>query len=343
MLGHILAMSLLVGAALSCSLIDEQVSECEEELSVDYELQLVTNMSTEIKTELDQARDVPVAESLEKYLKTVFSDLAHDIDLSFYDILGDSLRLYHQRLIIDASQTSYSLNIPTSRYMHVGVANLEGEQVVSLVGDESCHGSRLHQEVADTLPIHRKGIFTSRKEMFVQRGLSQEFDVNLYMANCASALVLDTLGSSVRDVRVLTSGFATDFDVADSLYQFLYTPLLRAEQVEVSGEPDAQLCFVSVNFPSRQEAPAKSVVDSPDPFVSTAGKEGLWEIQVYTTLPDNTITRTILNVSKPLMAGQFRVIKGKVYGDGSLEPGDATISVSVSLDWKAGTEHEIVI
>lgn len=340
---HILTINLLAGLLFSCSLIDEKVSECEGEASVAYELQLVTNFATEIQTELDQVEDIPVATALENYLKPIFTDFAHDIDLSFYDVVGDSLRLFHHRLIVDASETNYPLSIPTNRYMHMGVANLEGQDAVSLVGDENCHGSRLHQVVADTIPIHKKGIFTSRKEMVIQRGLSQEFDVHLYMSNCASALVLDTLGSSVKDIRVFTSGFATDFDVADSLYQFLYTPIVRADKVDVGNEPGSQLCFVSVNFPSRQELPSKAVIDSPDPSLSTEGSEGLWEIRVLATLPDDTVTLTRLLVSKPLKPGQFRAIKGIVYDDGSLEPSDATITVSVSLDWKPGTEHVIVL
>ena len=43
--------SLLLTAG-SCSVIDEDQSDCVEQAKLDYELRLVTNMTTELRTEL---------------------------------------------------------------------------------------------------------------------------------------------------------------------------------------------------------------------------------------------------------------------------------------------------
>ena len=104
---------------------------------MDYELQLVTNVTTEIETELKLETDVAVSTALKTYLKDVFTDRAHDVDLSFYDVEGDMPRLHHERHIMDANQTSYTLNIPVHRYLHLGLANLESNTVLSLENDQN--------------------------------------------------------------------------------------------------------------------------------------------------------------------------------------------------------------
>ena len=105
-----------------CSLLDENLEDCEKDHLLNYELRLVTNMSTEINTQLetDISTDVELAAAaaLRNYLKNIFTDFAHDVDLSFYDVVEDSVRLHHEAHIMDANQSSYTLYIPVHRYMH---------------------------------------------------------------------------------------------------------------------------------------------------------------------------------------------------------------------------------
>lgn len=322
----------LLFALPACRYIDEDMASCAKEFELEYEMRLVTNMTTELETKLSIETDVAVAASLRTYLENVFTDRAHDVDLSFYDVFGDSLRLHHERHIMDATQSSYTLNIPVRRYMHVGLANLEDNRTFSLENDERCHRSRLQQQVADTLGTQRHGVFTARLPMDIKAGVDQEFNVSLYMANSATALVLDTLDSHIKDIRVYATGFATAFDVTDSLYRFQYSPIIRADQLEVKEDPRGQLCFATVNFPSR--GPETKAEEE---------KPVYWEYRVYSYLKDGTITETKLSITHPLEPAQLDILKAKVYGDGALEPSDVTVGVSVSLDWKPGMQHEVII
>ena len=317
-------------AVSSCSLVDEDLAACESEYQLAYELQLVTNITTELETELSLDTEAAVATSLKAYLNNVFTDRAHDVDLSFYAVEGEKNRLHHEHHIMDATQTSYTLRIPVNRYLHLGLANLENNASLALVGDQTSTGSRLQQEIADTLRPHREGVFTARSYMDVQEGKDQQFKVNLYMANCATALVLDTLGSGVKDIRVYAAGFATAFDVADSVYRFQHTPVIAADPVKVAT-PGSELCFATVNFPSRMPQ-------------TKAGEEEevtYWEYHVYSTLPGGSITETRLSVRRPLLPAQLEILKAKVYGNGALEPGDHTVGVDVNVDWRPGMDHEI--
>jgi len=315
--------------AAACSLVDEDLRDCAPDCEMDYELKLVTNMTTELQTELSLAADVNVSASLKSYLDQVFTDRAHDVDLSFYDVSGDQERLHHEKQIMDASQTSFTLHIPVRQYMHLAVANLERNDMVSLENDARCSEATLHQVVQDTLSPHPTGLFFARLPMDVQEGVDQEFDVRLRMLNCAAALVLDTLGSGVKDIRVYASGFATDFNLADSTYQYRYTPVFKTDKVDAGTQPGTKLCYATVGFPSRELENDTKAESSP------------WQFRVYSYLPNGSITETLVHVRKQLLAGQLKIVKATVFPNGALESDDQVVGVSVRLDWSPGLEHEI--
>lgn len=331
-----------VAAVTGCGLVDEDMRDCETDYSLDYQLKLVTNMTTELKTQLVLASEMSVQAALQKELQKVFVDNAHDVNLSFYDVEGDSLRLHHEAHVMNANQSSYTLYIPVRKYMHLAAANLEQNPQMSLTGDQKCHTARLHQEVRDTLDSHSAGIFSARKLMDVQEGVDQQFNVGLFMVNCAASLVLDTLGSHIRDVKVYTSGFATDFDMADSTYCFQYTPIIRTR--EVATPPGDPICFTSVQFPSREPEGTKSILDTDDPFTSEVADHALWQYRVYITLQDGSITETLLGVRVPLKAGQLKVVRGVVNKQGAAEPQGEykqVVTTTVQMDWNPGLDWEV--
>jgi hypothetical protein len=94
-----------------CTVIDDDLSECYDgqQLQMDYELRLVTNMTTEIKTQLSTQLEVGLAHALKEHLSSIFSDYAHDVDLSFYDTENNQPRLQHDQHIMDANQQSYRI------------------------------------------------------------------------------------------------------------------------------------------------------------------------------------------------------------------------------------------
>ena len=342
---HTLILAILAVALIpqGCSLVDENLTDCETDYVINYELRLVTNMTTELKTQLETELssdvDVAAAAALKDYLKEIFTDFAHDVDLSFYDVVADSVRLHHEAHIMDANQSSYTLYIPVHRYMHAAVANVVDNTLVTLQEDEHCHTSMLHQEIADTIGTHNTGLFTARLPMDVLEGVDQTFDVSLYMANCATALVVDTLGSHIKDLKVHLTGFATDFSICDSLYRFQFTPVVKTDKLELATP--GGMCFASVNYPSRDTRPTKSIFETTDPFLSENAANSLWQIRTYATLKDGTVTETKLGVLKPLRAGQLRIFKAKAFENGSVQPEDPDVAVSVELDWQEGQDHQI--
>lgn len=251
-----LRVALLSAALCGCSLIDDDLDNCPD-YRLDYELRLVTNMTIEIQTQLTDQTDAGIANALREHLSSIFTDYAHDADLSFYDTKDDSLRLYHDEHIMDANQASYTLFLPMREYQHLAVANVADNPLVAIGNDERCHASRLQQAAADTIDSHTTGLFTARQPMEVLQDVDQSFHVHLYMANCAAALVIDPRDHDVSRIRVFTTGFATQFSIYDSVYTYAgRAPLVRTELIEDDQSPLVGFC--SVNFPSREPKATRS-------------------------------------------------------------------------------------
>ena len=370
---YMMALPLLL--FVSCEQIDDDLSDCDEEFEVNYELKLVTNLTTEIETELNLLKDQEVADALSEYLDGIFTDHAHDVDLSFYDTQADSLRLHHERHTMDDNQRSYTLHLPVNDYMHLAAANLQHNSLVGLNNDRLCHQSELLQMPLDTITCHETGLFTARTYMNVVGNADQTFFVKLYMANAAAALVVDTTGVKVSHVRSYSRGFATAFQMADSVYNYVENPpYVRAEGLVLS-DTEKQMAFCTVNFPSRnprgwwmreKEVAAgwhtdtgyrlpdaggvKAPVSGGNTVTRVEGEiiregdmdegDALWEYVIFVTLEDGSITKTSLTVSEPLLAGELKIIKGRMDGRGVVHPTDMNVGMSVTLDWEKGMEYE---
>ena len=323
---------------LSCSTIDDDLSDCGFE--VNYELKLVTNiqtkLQTQLQTDLSLQTNVELTTALRTHLGTIFRDHADDVDLSFYDVNGDSTRLEHNQHEMNGKEEQYTLNIPRRRYLHLATANVGQEESVETFDADKCHKARLMQNDLDTIPSHSTGLFSARYDMDIKDSIDQTFDVHLYMANSATVLVIDTLDSHVRDIKVFATGFATGFQMADSTYIFDdKSPIVRAVPIDVQDKQYA--CFNTVNFPSRDMptipigAPHRADVVSIEP---------LWEYHIYITTASGSVTRSVLQSHRPLHAEQVLVVHVKLEPNGSPTPFDPTVGVNVTLNWNPGGQYD---
>ena len=337
----LLAAALTLVLSASCSSIDDDLSDCDTDYKLDYELRLVTNMTTELETQLSTQTELGLAQALRQHLEKIFTDYAHDVDLSFYDTEGAMPRLQHDQHIMNANQASYTLYLPMRQYMHLAAANLLENNLVALTGDDRCPTAVLKQEVRDTISSHTTGLFTARQPMEVLSGVDQTFNVHLYMANCAAGLVIDPRNEDIKDIKVYSTGFASQFNINDSTFVFSpQSPIVRTDVVK--AEDTNELCYCSVTFPSKEPSiPTRSVIETTEPFVSPYAEDALWQFRAYVTKKDGSVTQTILGIHRPLRAGQLMIIKGHLTSDGAVETHDPTVGVSVTLDWSPGHSETV--
>lgn len=338
-------------AQTACSTIDDDLSDCGTDYEMNYEMRLVTNMTTELQTQLNTTTEASVAKALENHLKTIFSDMADDVELSFYDTAGDSARLHYESHVMNNNQSSYTLYLPMRKYMHVALANIQKNNVVTVENDDRCHHYRLQQTKKDTVDSHTTGLFTARQPINVLEGVDQTFNVRLYMVNCANVLVVDPRGHSTDGLKIFTSGFATTYNPADSIYIFdKVSPVVRPTLITAPGS--SKLSYCSVTFPSQEAASTaaptrcmdvatRTVIETEEPFKTTPGTASLWHYMAYMKQPDGSITATKLDIRQPLRAGQLKIIKAYINDDGSLQTDDVSVGVSVKLNWNEGWNGDI--
>ena len=339
-------VSILLGMVMAvvfagCSVIDEDLSDCDEALKLDYDLHLVTNMSTELQHEFDRLSDANLLKALQSYLAPVFTDYGHDLDLSFYDVEGDHARLHHEQHQMDANEMSYTLYIPRRQYAHLALVNLEGNGVVTLEGSDFLQTSGLQQSRSDTIRTHKTGLFSARKKILADQEDTKRVDVHLYMINCAAGLVIDTSKANLKDLKVYATGFATGFNIADSSFVFsAKPPVIITDKLDTGNA--GQACFCTVNFPS-PETPEKTrvVFETSEPFTTVDASQAIWQLIVDATLFDGTVTRSILGVRNSLRSGQLKILHGNMDDKGALTPVETNVAVSITLDWNQAGHHEV--
>lgn len=333
----------LVCAALaplsSCSTIDDDLSDCGFE--VNYELKLETTIQTklqlQLETDITLQTNLQLTSSLRRHLESIFRDHADDVDLSFYDVRGDSVRLEHDQHDMNGKEQHYTLNIQRRHYMHLATANVKQETGVEALDANNCHKARLAQARPDTIPSHTTGLFTARHDMDIKDSIDQTFNVQLYMANAATVLVIDTLGSSVRDIKVYATGFASGFNMADSTYTFAEKPAI-VQSTPIKVDDPQYACYSTVNFPSRDRL-IIPIGAAPNRASSDDVTDGLWEYHLYITTASGSVTRSVLKSSRPLHAEQVLIVHVKLESDGTPETTDTTVGVNVTTNWNEGGQY----
>ena len=320
----------------SCSIIDEDNSDCGLDNKIVYRLKLRTNIQTELETQLGTEEERPVAQALSSSLSGIFTDWAHDISLSFYDT--DDKLYKTEKHTMDASQAEYVVYLPERDYRNLVVANIADAENIRPLDDTHPDDMKLqYDNLTDTLNSHTTGLFTARQVIEVC-GCTETYYVDLYMANSCAALVVDTTGVDIRGMKVFTQDFATSFAVADSIYAFTANPVVRSTEIPLPGQH--RTCHYAVSFPSRNNTVATASAVSQAPARADSQAETLFRIKAYITLPDGSVTENIISVEQPLLAGYLKIIKMKMKQDGSLTPESHDVGVSVTLDWKQGGTYE---
>ena len=309
-------------AFLSLSLascIDEDLSRCGVNYSVHYVVHQQTDLQAEVAAVLSSPQEQEAAEAVETALGGVFTNLAHDLDLSFY---ANHAQAYHERNIIDASSASFTFYLQQADYRHLTLANVTDEPVVTLEGTDSDLSLSVSSMAGDTLSSHSRPLFSSRTDMPLE-GRETSFRSDLYMLNSAVGVVLAEPAGKQIAVSGCVSGMASSFAVNDSVYAYSPQAVTRMEQTQ----PQGYRMLYATTLPSPDNAPG-----NPD--------DGIWQVKIYVTI-DGKVTENVLHVGEPLPAGKVKIIKGVIKDDGSVSTESPEVGVSVTLDWKPGGDHDV--
>lgn len=340
-----------VASLTGCSLIDEDITSCNNQVRLTYELRLDPEIIQELEDELDLHADEDIRAMLKEYIDGVFTNYARGVDLFFYDTEDpmDCLRQLSEKM--NSSSNTYSLSMPVRSYLHTAITNIASSECVHIFGEENFPTERLdHEPVDGYYTPQRCGIFAVRRRIDIGEKANQRVRTRLTMVNSATALILDMgKATNVTDVRVEVEGMATSFNIADSTYTYAPGAVFSTDEFDIGYK----FCYAAVHFPS-QDPPegegdededlepegtkATELIDE-EPGDDTEHK--LWRWKVYATLKDGSITLSTLEMRPPVKAGQLKIRNAFVWDDGEVRPNEVDVSVDVKLDWKPGLDIEV--
>lgn len=315
-----------IGLLLTTSCINEDLSECgsycdlhfrfTSELSME---QVVTDNLSSSVAEQEMARQL-----IEKF-NPVFSGEIHHLEVPFFE--SESRSIAHHETIEagGAKEVSYSLYLPQGVYHHLPVANAMVDSMFSISGHHHLDNYSMFAMQRDTLESLTAGIYQASQQIECD-GTDQNIHIPLGMVNSAVALVLSPAVDSVESYIVNT---AVGYSFADSTYDFSSSTAVRTSNVIT----DDMVASYGVCLPSKAEESVQRATSSDTEY---------WQMHVYVTRGGKT-TRNVLSVREPLAAGEPKILKATISDDGEIIYHGAEVSVSVTLDWKPGGDHDIEI
>lgn len=327
-------VSCLLGSVIaqtSCDSINDDLSDCVKDYRVT--LHVNTQVDDVLADRLRDADDQSIREVLREPLYNIFSERGHDLDITFYADNQEADIVYHYyQDMRGARQATYNLFFANFPYRNIAVANVGEEPTIdfadTLNSATAIITNRQASNVANgIIATQQHPLFTARKQVFVPSDVDSTLCVDLYMANGAAVLVVDTTGVSIRDMRVDINGTASTFNLNDSIYTFNGSPTVSTRRFD--AQQYNKLAFMGLTLPSPMQ-PTRTDED--------VEKGSYWMLTAYVDKPDGTTTRSIIYVRQPLHADELLIIKAILTPDGVIETVDVNAGISIDLDWSPGGE-----
>lgn len=309
------------------SCINEDLSECGS--YCDFNFRFITEVNAEqvITDNLStDAAEQEMAQLLVEKLNPVFSGEIHHLEVPFFD--KESRMAVHNETVEagGTNEVAYSLYLPQGIYHHNPVANAVTEPACCTSGNHHLDAYAVRYLDADTLDSFSYGIYHAGLSVECD-GTDKNIRIPLNMTNTAVALVLSPAVDSVESYIVNT---AVGYSFADSTYDFSSSTIVRTSQLKTQN----LVTSYGVCFPSKDEQSVMRAVND--------NTTEYWQMHVYVTRNGNT-TRNVLSVREPLAAGEPKILKATISDNGEIIYNGAEVSVSVTLDWKPGGDHNIEI
>lgn len=313
------------------SCIDEDLSKCGANFAIEYRMELSTSLRMSIDEQLTSPAEKKLAVALKKNLSGILTDKARFMDLSFFES-KDGRLAKHLETRPDANSLALTVYLDKGNYDNMALAATGELEGIRITDGNNYKTIALQQEEADTIDAHSTALYRGYTHMSVSHS-SGRFYVPLYMQNAVPVLVIDPAGSPAQVVGAYTRGMSSGMRCADSVFVVSKPAVIRTKRTEAGG----LIALHSVCFPSADQAERQARIN--DTYDDEEGS--LWQMDVYTRLPDGKYVKNILYIKNSLLAGEVQVIKVKLTDGGEVTVENPEVGVSVELDWKPGNDFDV--
>lgn len=206
------AALLLLLTLQSCSLIDDDLSDCESTYSLNYELKMVSNINLQLSEQLQVNTGSLTLATLNNYFSRIIQPTTSEVRLGFYPTDGDAPVYYSRQT--QGQRSAFAISIPADDYRHVAVIGQEDPSIF-LRDTTQAATVRLTQLLNDTVESHNHAILAGTLDMNVMGNTDQSWEVDLYPADASVAVVMKKNPKVLR-TRVFLADLATSFTPNDS-------------------------------------------------------------------------------------------------------------------------------
>lgn len=322
-------LSLAVVPLICTSCIDEDLSDCGVDFAIDYRMQLSASLRMSLDEQLTTPAEQELGEVLKSNLAHVLTDRAQVMDLSFFHTDGGNVAK-HLEAEPDANTLAITVYMNKGEYHNIALAATGKVGQVDINGASSYETISLQQVAGDTIDSHEAALYMGHLDMSVGNE-SGNYYVPLYMQNSVPVLVVNAGKSQAKPLVAYTSGMASGFQCADSVFLYDHQTVIRTCRVET----DALTAFYSVCFPSADR------LEKRETSVTEDAAESLWEMELYVRTPDGKTVKNTLYVKDPLRAGEIQVIKVNLNDKGEAVAENPEVGISVELDWNNGNDFDV--
>ena len=313
------------------SCIDEDLSKCGADFAIEYRMELSTSLRMSIDEQLTSPAEQELATALKENLSHILTDKARFMDLSFFDA-KDGRLAKHLEMRPDVNSLAITVYLDKGNYDNMALAATGEPEGIRITDGNNYKTIALQQEEADTIDAHSTALYRGYTSMSVSH-VSGNFYVPLYMQNAVPVLVIDPGNSPAQVVEAYTRGMSSGMRCADSVFVVGKPAVIRTRRTEAAG----LIALHSVCFPSADQAePLTRINDTYD------DEEGsLWQMDLYTRMPDGEYVKNVLYIKYPLLAGEVQIIKVKLNEKGEVTTENPEVGVSVELDWEPGNDFDV--
>lgn len=344
------------GFLSSCLGGQDEFTDCVQPFQVIYRTQLITNEDVELVNTL---HDTPKEEQLVPLLKDELANIftfepttdkvvktnMADLQLCFYKDVADKPEItYHLIDNVGANEQRFPTELDVMLpYWHAALCGIEKNKQfngpvsgLSHFGQEHATTLSLYQPEATIAYSHRSGIYTGRVQI-PAHGQAHTYYCNLYQVNSAVAAVIDPGQVTFDEITAYIARTADRFDVQDSMFYRNNESLqVLCNRMKETGSD--LICLWGACMPC-PTATTRAEIDHD----GEGAFDFIIEIQ-QKDVPNNRtmVYRATCHVKDELRAAELKVLKFRLKPGPEVESVDATVGISVDVEWHAGLNFDDV-
>lgn len=231
-------MSVMLASLSSCSLIDDDLTDCAITRTVECRLHVSSDIDSLLATQIPDSGGQELHDALTAYYQGLLYPPSHSVTINVYNT-GNGGRVETVNDTIHGQSGTFTMRLPQGNLCGVAYSPSDYSDVTG----------------QDTIAARQQPLYSGRRDM--PQGQSN-YTLHMYPANAQVAVAVKA-DSTISNLQVMVEGCATSFNIADSTYSYSST---RDELLtyQPTASTLARRTFTGAFLPSQGTQPWRVVI-----------------------------------------------------------------------------------